>query len=213
VSGLDELAAALAEPAAAGISPEIAALVSQAEELFKAGKSRQALGLLWRAEAVVRGRGEDAAAVLELAKRHEGHMKGRRQENDLRLLTRNLRSSAALATRKTTLGSAPISDAALKDPWSWTREPVTVALVIWAILCPIVTAVEFWLFAALGVSLSGGVALLAAIVLISGQAALAGGVAHRPARWIILLAGLALASTIVIFMVLVIYFFLTFPGY
>jgi len=56
VSGLDEPAAiaTLAEPTSPAVSPEIAALISETEQLFKAGKSRQALGSLWRGEAAAR---------------------------------------------------------------------------------------------------------------------------------------------------------------
>jgi hypothetical protein len=118
MDGLDEPAApaALGEPSARAVSPGIAAHVSQAEQLFKAGKSRQAVALLWRAEAFARGRREDAAALLELATRYEGHMKRRRQENDLRLLIHNLRGSAARAMPDTPPRSVPMPNEA-SDYW------------------------------------------------------------------------------------------------
>jgi hypothetical protein len=140
----------------------------------------------------------------------DGHLKGRRQENDLRLLIRNL--DAALAMPDTPRRSLAMTDAALlRDPWSWTREPITVALVIWAIFCPVLTATEFALLAALGVGhVSNRVVLLVAIVLPPAQAALAGRIAHRPARRIALLAGLAVASTLVITIAFLLIFAATF---
>lgn len=112
MSDLDEpVAPATLEKASEPIvSPGIVAIVSQAEQLFDAGKSRQALARLWRAEGFMRGRREDAAALLDLAERYQGHMKRSRQENDLRLLIHNLRGSAALAKPDTPPRSVPVSD-------------------------------------------------------------------------------------------------------